>query len=126
MKCPQCGAFIARGKNECEYCGWWKQQEAPAEKPAIVYVERQAPPVVHERVVYVERPAATATRRRGVALLLCFLLGWVGAHRFYLGKIGTGILYLLTGGFMGIGVAVDFLSLLLGHPHDKQGLPVHW
>ena len=32
---------------------------------------------------------------KGVATLLCFFLGWFGAHRFYIGRIGSGLLYLL-------------------------------
>lgn len=46
-----------------------------------------------------------------MAYLLLFLGGFLGVHRFYLGKIGTGILYLLTGGFAGIGLVYDFFTL---------------
>ena len=47
-----------------------------------------------------------------VALLLCFFLGWLGAHKFYEGKIALGIVYILTFGIFGIGVFVDFIALL--------------
>ena len=46
-----------------------------------------------------------------VAWLLLTFLGMFGAHRFYLGKWGTGILYLLTLGLFGIGIIYDFLTL---------------
>ena len=46
-----------------------------------------------------------------VAWLLLTFLGWLGVHRFYLGKWGTGILYLLTFGLLGIGIIYDFLTL---------------
>ena len=45
-----------------------------------------------------------SSKSRMVALLLCFFLGTLGAHRFYVGKIGTGVVWLLTlGGGFGIG-----------------------
>ncbi len=46
-----------------------------------------------------------------VAYLLLILFGWVGAHKFYLNKIGMGILYLFTFGFLGIGVFIDLFTL---------------
>jgi TM2 domain-containing membrane protein YozV len=50
-------------------------------------------------------------KSKGVAYLLWFFLGIFGAHRFYLEKIGTGILYLLTGGIFGIGWVIDLFTL---------------
>ncbi len=46
-----------------------------------------------------------------VAWLLLTFLGLFGIHRFYMGKIGTGLLWLLTLGFFGIGYLYDFLTL---------------
>ena len=51
-------------------------------------------------------------KNKWISVLLCFFLGCLGAHRFYEGKIGTGILWLLTGGLVGIGAIVDFFILL--------------
>ena len=48
-----------------------------------------------------------------VAFLLCFFLGYLGAHKFYEGRIGSGILYLLTFGLFGIGWFIDCIVLLL-------------
>jgi TM2 domain-containing membrane protein YozV len=50
-------------------------------------------------------------KSKGVAYLLWFFLGVFGAHRFYLEKIGTGVLYLLTGGVFGIGWFIDLFTL---------------
>ena len=54
-------------------------------------------------------------------LLLCIFLGGIGAHRFYVGKIGTGILYLLTLGLFGIGALVDLIMIIVGKFTTKDG-----
>lgn len=58
------------------------------------------------------------------AILLCFFLGPLGIHRFYVGKIGTGILQLLTFGGLGIWTLIDFIMIVSGNFKDKAGLPV--
>lgn len=58
------------------------------------------------------------------ALLLCIFLGAIGVHRFYVGKIGTGILWLLTGGVFGIGVIVDIILIATDNFLDGQGNPL--
>lgn len=50
--------------------------------------------------------------KKSVALLLCIFLGAFGAHKFYEGKIGMGILYLFTGGLLCIGWIVDIFKIL--------------
>ena len=55
------------------------------------------------------------------AILLCFFLGFLGIHRFYVGKIGTGILMILTLGGLGIWTLVDFIIIVTGNFRDKQG-----
>ncbi|MDO6514780.1 MULTISPECIES: TM2 domain-containing protein [unclassified Neptuniibacter] len=54
-------------------------------------------------------------------LLLCFFLGVLGVHRFYVGKVGTGILMLLTLGGLGIWSLVDFIMIAVGSFKDKNG-----
>ena len=55
------------------------------------------------------------------AFLLCFLLGIFGAHRFYVGKVGTGILQLVTLGGLGIWAFVDLIMIIIGAFTDKEG-----
>ena len=66
--------------------------------------------------------AEVSEKKRVVALLLCFFLGGLGVHRFYVGKIGTGILQIVTiAGFLGIWVLIDFIMIIVGKFTDKQG-----
>lgn len=50
--------------------------------------------------------------------------GCAGLHRFYSGKIGTGILYFCTGGLFGIGTIVDLVRIIKGNFTDSNGRPL--
>ncbi len=56
-----------------------------------------------------------------VVLLLCIFLGGIGVHRFYVGKIGTGILMILTFGGLGIWTLIDLIMIIVGKFTDKEG-----
>lgn len=60
-------------------------------------------------------------KSRLVALLLCFFFGFLGIHRFYVGKLGTGILMLLTLGGMGIWLTIDLILIVVGSFRDNEG-----
>ena len=68
--------------------------------------------------------AATGQKSWIVALLLSFFLGVLGVHRFYVGKIGTGVLMLVTFGGLGVWALIDFIMIAVGKFSDKQGLPL--
>lgn len=59
-------------------------------------------------------------RPRLVVLLLCMMFGVFGVHRFYVGKIGTGVLMLLTLGGLGIWYTVDLILVVIGSFRDKE------
>lgn len=61
-------------------------------------------------------------KNAALACLLCAFLGWAGIHRFYVGKIGTGIIQLLTVGGLGIWYLIDLTMLGFGEFTDKDGL----
>jgi len=60
-------------------------------------------------------------KSRLATTLFAFFLGYFGVHRFYLGKIGTGIAMLLTGGGLGIWALIDFVLAVAGIMKDKEG-----
>jgi len=66
----------------------------------------------------------TAKSEKGFVptILLCLFLGTLGIHRFYVKKIGTGILMLITFGALGIWALIDLIVIICGKFKDKQGL----
>ena len=61
-------------------------------------------------------------KSRVAALLICIFFGPLGIHYFYVGRIGMGILYLLTVGFFGIGWLIDIIRIACGTFTDSNGL----
>lgn len=60
-------------------------------------------------------------KKRLVCLLLCLFTGCFGLHRFYVGKIGSGVAQLLTFGGFGIWMLIDLVMILLGRFTDNEG-----
>lgn len=60
-------------------------------------------------------------KSRLVAFLLCYIFGIFGAHRFYVGKTFTAIIYIFTFGLFGIGMLVDLLKIILGKFRTSDG-----
>ncbi|MCT2979509.1 TM2 domain-containing protein [Propionibacterium freudenreichii] len=57
-------------------------------------------------------------------MLLRIFLGGLGVHRFYAGKVGTGIVWLLTAGCLGIGWIVDIIMIATGSFRDINNRPI--
>lgn len=133
MKCSSCGAQMREDDKYCSYCGTGRDAVSRQEENTTVQhihvhnhyyeTERQDTRVV-EKVYIREEPRSSKSRL--ILLLLFFVMGAVGAHKFYSGRIGMGILYVFTGGLFGIGLFFDFFSILFGTPKDNLGLPICW
>jgi TM2 domain-containing membrane protein YozV len=66
-------------------------------------------------------PSNVSEKSRLVALLFCILLGFLGVHRFYVGKIGTGVLMALTLGGLGVWNLIDVILIAVGSFRDNEG-----
>ncbi|PJO44863.1 TM2 domain-containing protein [Lysinibacillus xylanilyticus] len=66
----------------------------------------------------------TSDRNYIATILLCFFLGSLGVHRFYAGKIGTGILMIITVGGLGIWTLIDFITIIIGKFRDSEGMEI--
>ena len=65
-------------------------------------------------------------KSKTTALILCIIgfFGFAGLHRMYVGKVGSGVLHLLTYGICGIGTILDLISILSGGFRDSYGQPL--
>ena len=112
MFCKKCGKQIDDSAIMCPSCG------APTDN----YIQAQPNVIINNNtnggVGYYPYKSKLA------AALLCFFLGVLGVHRFYVGKIGTGLIWLCTGGLCGIGMLVDFIMIIIGSFTDKAGYPL--
>ena len=108
--CKECGEKIAKKAVVCPKCGCQVENTASA-APQIV-IENQNQNVQSQNAVPVGKE-----KNKWVALLLLLFFGAVGGHKFYEGKIGMGVLYIFTLGLLGVGVIVDFFTLLFKPTH---------
>lgn len=126
MFCKQCGKQLSDEAKFCDACGT-PTQDAPHNsqpvQPNITIINSNANTNTNTNVnanagfVYIRKSKATA-------LLLCLILGWAGAHRFYVGKTGTGLIWLCSFGLFFIGWLLDFIGILIGTFKDKNGQPL--
>lgn len=106
------------GMKFCKFCG----QQIPMEAVLCVKCGRQVEQLqgiqnVNPQVVINNAPQPVVYRGgtpkdKWVAFILCFFFGVFGAHCFYEGRVGAGLLRLFTAGLFGIGWLVDLITIL--------------
>jgi hypothetical protein len=101
MYCPNCYAQVAEGAEICSNCGFG---------------------LTRGRGRALEREADD--KEWLITLLLCIFVGSLGAHRFYTGHFGIGVVQLLTLGLCGIWTIIDLISILTGNYRDAWGRPL--
>ena len=108
--CKHCGETIPEDAVICTKCG--RQVEELRQNQPNVVINNTNTNTNTNTVQNTTTGLGGKMKNKWIALLLCLFLGIFGAHKFYEGKIGMGILYLCTGGLLGIGVVIDFIGLL--------------
>lgn len=121
--CPDCGEKITSDYIEtyydfneskikiCKICG--------SEMPEDIFYCLKCGNIFNDRYNNFNAEIVKNTAQNGIwrnkwiSLLLCIFLGFLGIHRFYEGKVITGILYLFTFGFLGIGWLADIVRISL-------------
>lgn len=131
MLCPKCHKdFDTRFCPSCGYSPETAEGVSQSEQSPQSTPQTAAYPPPQIIINNTNTNTATAPGRTGppkskwVTFFLCLLFGCLGVHRFYTGKVGTGILYLFTMGFCGIGVFFDLVTILMGSFTDKQYRPL--
>ncbi|MBQ7377557.1 MAG: TM2 domain-containing protein [Clostridia bacterium] len=108
--CSECGERINAKAVICPKCGCQVGQVAGAQaQPQIVI--NNANQNSNTNAAAAVNPNLTA-KNKWIALILCWCFGYLGAHKFYEGKIFMGIIYFFTFGLLGIGCLVDFFAIL--------------
>lgn len=107
--CKHCGTKILEKAVICPACGCQVEEIKNAEQPNIVIHNANTNSNVNTNM----NGGFGRMKNKWVAFVLCLLLGGFGAHKFYEGKFGMGILYIFTVGLFGIGWFIDLIRILL-------------
>lgn len=141
IKCPECQKEISETANSCPNCGYtftkmkfckFCGEKIPYDSVICTKCGRQVENQKNDGGITINNASsssssssssASATSEnaeekrklkridKNIALLLCIFLGWCGGHKFYEGKSGMGVLYILTFGLCGIGWIIDIIAI---------------
>lgn len=125
--CPRCNSETDASKNFCSNCGAQLPISQGMSQPSP-NVSGQQQSVAQNVNVQVMQPThlqlGPSPHSRTLILVLAIFLGVLGVHRFYVGKVGTGILYFLTFGVFGIGWFIDIIMIAAGSFGDNFNRPI--
>lgn len=136
IKCPECGERISENAASCPYCGtpmndkiFCKFCGKQIDKDCVICPEcgkqiKELNQASDKNIIINNNVTASASasanayvpnvhgqpKNKWISFLLCFFT--ICGHKFYEGKIGMGVIYLLTAGLFGIGWIIDIFSLL--------------
>jgi TM2 domain-containing membrane protein YozV len=99
MYCSNCGKEVSAQAVSCPHCGHPIKQVRPG----------------------FDEGKEVSPKSRLATLLLCIFLGGLGIHRFYVGKVGTGIAMIFTLGGLGIWSLIDLIMIATGSFTDMEG-----
>lgn len=131
MQCKSCGAEVGLEYRLCPYCHSEieypnNSQKNNSTQPVIVVQNVLDNPNNNNKKndQYI-RIVQCSPKSKAVALILSIFFGIFGLHRFYVGKAGSGILYLFTGGLFCLGWIYDIIKIASGTFTDSNGLPIN-
>ena len=138
MQCKHCGAEVGSEYRLCPYCKC--EMEDPTKnnnQPTIIIQNIIDPNAIQTQNqaygnqmyynndnTYPAKGNMCSQKNKTVALLLVLILGFFGAHRFYAGKVVTGIIWFLTGGLFLFGWFYDMIKIASGTFKDGNGMPI--
>ena len=107
--------------EDATLAAWWRHRREAIDSGIV---RHQGRIVKHNGgITPDDRPSE---RRRLTAIVLCLIIGWVGGHRFYLGRTGTAFAQLFTIGGLGLWTLADLILLVAGELKDGDGRRVLW
>lgn len=112
--CPECGANVPVLEKQPPKITVSESQPSAPSQPTIVINNTNTNENTNVAAAVAVTPDMfKKPKNKWVAFLLCLFLGVVGAHKFYEGKTGMGILYLCTLGICFVGVVIDLIAILM-------------